>query len=189
MKKKHFIYLTTNLINGMQYIGQHYGYEDDSYLGSGVEFTKAVDKYGKQNFHRVILCFCESQKEADAKEIEIIAQYNAVKDQKFYNLATGGRTMDFDLLNRKKEEWQKTHPQEHQAQVDKWRQSGTEANSQPVLCITTGETFPSLCAAARHYNVAQSNITRQLKGRGKSAGKHPVTGEKLVWQLIEEEDE
>lgn len=32
---EHYIYLTTNLINGKKYIGKHFGTIGDSYLGSG----------------------------------------------------------------------------------------------------------------------------------------------------------
>ncbi len=32
---EHYIYLTTNLINGKKYIGKHFGAIGDSYLGSG----------------------------------------------------------------------------------------------------------------------------------------------------------
>lgn len=42
MEKQYFIYLTTNLLNGMKYIGYHYGYENDSYLGSGTYILKAI---------------------------------------------------------------------------------------------------------------------------------------------------
>lgn len=185
MQKQYFIYLTTNLINGKQYIGQHYGYANDAYLGSGVKLTRAIEKYGAENFNRVILCFCENAKEANEKEIEIIARYNAVEDDNFYNLARGGRTMDFELLNQKKSEWQQAHPEEHQKQIDKWRQMGTEANSKKVLCVTTGEVFPSVCEAGRHYGVPQPNISKVLKGERKSAGKHPQTKEKLIWQWAE----
>ena len=50
--KKHFIYMTTNLITNEKYIGKHYGTEDDSYLGSGKILQKASLKYGKENFKR-----------------------------------------------------------------------------------------------------------------------------------------
>ena len=44
--KYYYIYLITNKINGKQYIGQHYGELEDSYFGSGVLITKAIEKYG-----------------------------------------------------------------------------------------------------------------------------------------------
>lgn len=40
--KQYFIYITTNLINNKKYIGMHYGFSDDNYLGSGSQFLKAI---------------------------------------------------------------------------------------------------------------------------------------------------
>ena len=88
-------------------------------------------------------------------------------------------------LNQAKVEWQKSHPQEHQEQINQWRKKGSETNSKKILCITTNEIFPSLSEAARYFNTAQSNISKCLKGERKSAGKHPETKEKLFWKLIE----
>lgn len=90
MEKQYFIYITTNNINGKQYIGQHKGYETDNYLGSGVELTLAIKKYGKENFSRKIICFCKNQKELDEKEYYYINKYDAVKNNNFYNIAEGG---------------------------------------------------------------------------------------------------
>lgn len=89
-------------------------------------------------------------------------------------------------VNLAKEKWQKEHPEEHQKQVREWIKSGSDANSQKVICLTTGEVFESQCAAARHYNLAQPNIGKCLKGERKSCGRHPVTGEKLTWKLFDE---
>lgn len=36
----YYIYCTTNNINGMKYIGKHYGHLDDSYFGSGKVLKK-----------------------------------------------------------------------------------------------------------------------------------------------------
>ena len=67
-------------------------------------------------------------------------------------------------VNEKKEEWQRTHPEEHQKQIEVWRQKGSETNSIKILCVTTNEIFNSISEAGRHYNVAQPNITKCLKG-------------------------
>ena len=53
-----------------------------------------------------------------------------------------------------------------------------------VLCITTNEEFDSICAAARYYNIPQANISYCLQGKRKSAGKHPVTKEKMIWKYL-----
>ena len=46
-------------------------------------------------------------------------------------------------VNQAKEKWQQEHPEEHQKQVEQWRQAGSKANSQKVRCITTNEIFES----------------------------------------------
>ena len=90
MIKKKYIYLTTNLINDKQYIGQHEGLLSDSYIGSGVAFLKAVKKYGKSNFKKEILQICLTQEELNNAEKYWIDKYNAVSDKNFYNIAEGG---------------------------------------------------------------------------------------------------
>ena len=53
-----FIYLTTNKVNGMKYVGQKtYDKRGNwkTYLGSGVYLKRAISKYGKDNFSRQIL--------------------------------------------------------------------------------------------------------------------------------------
>lgn len=50
-----FIYITTNHINGKQYIGQRkYDKKEKwkNYLGSGIILTRAIEKYGKENFSK-----------------------------------------------------------------------------------------------------------------------------------------
>lgn len=88
--KYYYIYLTTNLISGKQYIGQHYGELDDSYLGSGTYCKNAIKKYGKQNFKKEILEICENYDELNKAEQKWIEKFNAVKDSHFYNIASGG---------------------------------------------------------------------------------------------------
>lgn len=103
--KKYFIYLTTNLINGKQYIGKHYGKENDSYLGSGNNIRDAIIKYGKENFKRDILYFSEDNEENNLKEQEFIKTYNAVEDRNFYNISKGGDGGDiFSILPLEQQE-------------------------------------------------------------------------------------
>lgn len=54
----------------------------------------------------------------------------------------------------------------------------------PVYCIETDEYFFKQQDACIRYNINSSSISNYLKGRQKSAGKHPITGEKLHWKSI-----
>ena len=88
--KKYYIYLTTNLINGMKYIGQHYGKLDDSYIGSGNDFKKAVSEFGRENFKKEILEVCDSYTTLNEAEKKWIKKFDAVTSKEFYNIASGG---------------------------------------------------------------------------------------------------
>ena len=90
MDKQYFIYLTTNLINGKKYIGKHFGYPNDNYLGSGKILQRAINKYGKQNFHREILDFSATEEENCEKEKYYIALFDACHNNLFYNIHEGG---------------------------------------------------------------------------------------------------
>lgn len=57
-----------------------------------------------------------------------------------------------------------------------------------VRCINTGEIFHSIADAARWAGIkSKSTISHCCMGVNhyKSAGKHPVTGEKLKWEYVE----
>ena len=87
-----FIYETTNLINSKKYRGIHKTKNiNDNYIGSGMAFTYAVKKYGKENFKREILEYCNSYDELLEKE-KIYVNEEWVKDRANYNAKTGGQS-------------------------------------------------------------------------------------------------
>jgi len=53
------------------------------------------------------------------------------------------------------------------------------------ICTTTKQIFNSITEAHLYYNITTQNINNCCCGRSKSAGKHPETGEKLVWQYYD----
>ena len=86
-----FIYITTNMINGKKYIGQkRFDNLWRNYLGSGVTLKKAIKKYGKENFSREIVALSYSKIESNLLEIEFIKIHNAVDNEDYYNISTGG---------------------------------------------------------------------------------------------------
>lgn len=85
-----YIYLTTNLVNGKQYVGQHLSSEFDcGYKGSGFALKQAIKKYGWKNFSCKVLCWCRTQKEMDYREqCEIV--FHSTFSPNGYNLKYGG---------------------------------------------------------------------------------------------------
>lgn len=55
------------------------------------------------------------------------------------------------------------------------------ANKHPVYCPQLNEYFDTTFDAEYKYGVSHQNICKCLNGERKSAGKHPITGEKLTW--------
>ncbi len=88
--KRFYIYMTTNNVNNMKYIGKHYGELDDNYLGSGTILKQAIKKYGKESFIKTILFISNNEEENCNKEKEFIALYNATSNPLFYNIHEGG---------------------------------------------------------------------------------------------------
>lgn len=90
MKHYGYIYLTTNLINHKTYVGQHKkATYDKNYYGSGVILAKAIQKYGKNNFNNIVLCWCRDQDTLDKKEQYYIDKYRKAGKAE-YNVADGG---------------------------------------------------------------------------------------------------
>jgi len=84
-----FVYLTTNLVNGKQYVGSHKGDIDDNYLGSGKILLNAIKKYGSKNFKRKIIKECNSLDNLKL-ETKYISEYNTLVPNGYNILKNGG---------------------------------------------------------------------------------------------------
>lgn len=58
-------------------------------------------------------------------------------------------------------------------------------NAKKVKCITTGETFNSLLEASEKYDIYYESIILCCRGKRKSAGRHPVTNKKMIWEYYD----
>ena len=89
-----------------------HGYKNNDY------FTKAINKYGKDNFKHEILFDNLTLNEAKKLEIETIAFYDSTNRNKGYNITIGGDPCNKGLTEEQKRErrrirtnkWRKEHP-------------------------------------------------------------------------------
>lgn len=86
-----YIYITTNTVNNMKYIGQHKSMDfNPHYKGSGIRLREALKIFGSDKFTVELLEWCENQLQLDEREQYWINYYNASKNNNFYNVSLGG---------------------------------------------------------------------------------------------------
>lgn len=89
-KRYHYIYKTTNLLNGKYYIGMHSTDDlDDGYMGSGKRLRRSLNKHGKDNHKVEILEFVDTREELKKREEEIV-NLNEIAKVECMNLKVGG---------------------------------------------------------------------------------------------------
>lgn len=54
----------------------------------------------------------------------------------------------------------------------------------PLYCKELNEYFKSAAEASKKYNIDASTIRKAARGINKSAGRHPITNEKLHWEEL-----
>lgn len=88
--KYHYLYKITNLLNNKYYVGIHSTDKlNDGYMGSGKIISKAIDKYGCENFKKEIIQFVNSREELILLEKQVVNE-SMVNDPMCYNMVLGG---------------------------------------------------------------------------------------------------
>ncbi|MCM3387245.1 NUMOD3 domain-containing DNA-binding protein [Ureibacillus chungkukjangi] len=65
-------------------------------------------------------------------------------------------------------------------------ESNRNKNGIKVICLNTIEVYDSLAEASRCTSVNINSLVLCCKNKRKSAGKHPITGERLNWMYLED---
>ena len=179
-------------------------------------FYKAIQEFGWENFSHTILEDNLSNIEADARERYWIKYYNTLIPNG-YNESLGGGGVS--IITRKKmsesakQHWSKASEERREQQrqimtqinktVDRTgknnpmygvRREGKDSpNKRKVKCVETGKTFDTVTEASKWCNNGKtslrSHIAEQIQGKRQSAGKHPITKEKLHWKYVDGEEE
>lgn len=103
-----YIYKITNKKDKKFYIGKHKAIKfDPNYFGSGIHISRAIKKYGKNNFSIKILEWCITLDQLNIAEKKWINKLDAKNPKKAYNIANGGdggKTYDYNSLPKKKKQ-------------------------------------------------------------------------------------
>lgn len=170
-----FIYITVNKINGKKYIGKaQYGRKNDwqKYLGSGTYLKRAIKKYGRENFFKIIIDEASSENELRDIEEYYISMFNAVEDENFYNLKNTSIGGDTFTSHPEKERIrgmrikQMSGEGNHQygkPKTEKMIESVKKANSKPISI--DGIHYPSIQRASEIIGIGATTISYRLSSK------------------------
>ena len=193
------IYKVTNKVNGKCYIGKTvYNLEHRKKGHLKVKnirnypFYNALNKYGLGSFTWETIYVCNNEEELNKMEMYFIKELNTLHPNG-YNLSLGGDGQSgfkhSEESKRKISEnnWMRGLPKERHPMYGKHHTSESKSKmsnklSKPIICVTTGEIFSSSKEASIKTKITCSNINDCCRNKRQSAGKHPITKEKLKWE-------
>lgn len=160
----HFVYMTTNMLDGKFYIGKHSTDNlEDGYLGSGVVLTRAIKKHGPANFKREIIATFDTEEEALLLEIEMITD-ELVRNPMCYNVKPGGKGGDWGLKGQTLTEEQRQKIRDGIARSDRtkwlpkdWSKAFTGEN-QERRTASVRKLFADPAFRARHKAACQAFV-------------------------------
>lgn len=174
------IYCIENIINHKKYIGQsidiYRRWNDHKNELNGnrhhnIYLQRAWNKYGSENFSFCVLEVCDKSL-LDSREIYYINSFNCMTNGCGYNIENGGNT-------------HKIMAQETKAKISEARLGrfcgGDNPKAHPVYCPQLDRWFSYILEVEREGIASEGGVRDCLKGKAKTAGKHPVTGDKLTW--------
>ena len=170
-----FIYVTTNNINGKQYIGKKiFDSQWRTYLGSGIGIKNAIKKYGKENFSRKIIDLAESKEELNEKEKFYINAFNAIKSPMFYNIAKGGiggdtycgkSAEEMEIIRQKISRKGDKHPMYGKHLTNDAKVRISQKMGRRVICEETGIVYNSTRDVERQTGFHHENIASCCRGK------------------------
>ena len=173
-----YTYMVTNKLNGKVYVGSHCWKGeglDPNYYGSGTAITRAVKKYGKDNFQVEVLYFYDTVEECRADEERILTEYDVKNCPHSYNCKNGavGFT-SADVAGEKHPQYGKRGKDSHSygrhfSDETRLKMSQSKKGEKHPMYGRTGEKHPK-------YGKKLSDETRKKMSESKKGEKHPMYG-------------
>ena len=194
------IYKITNNINNKIYIGQTTRTLEERIAEHKRKrnplISKAIKKYGIENFSIEIIDKASAINELNEKEFYYIKKYNSISPNGYNQCEGGGNTIGYKhteeakakMSNKKSEMYLgennpfygKTHTEEAKAKMsekrkgrkltEEWKTNIGNSQKKKVVNIDTGEVFNSVKEASEYYNLKDTHISRVCKGKRNKTG-------------------
>ena len=183
--KKFCIYIHRNKINNKAYIGQtsvkpEYRWGHGKRYYHNEHFSRAIEKYGWDNFEHIIFATDLTAEEADRLERLLIALFDTRNHEYGYNIAFGGdnhkhteetkQKMSKTRTGRKHSaEWCKNISKSLAGRPEITR-AANEAHRKKIKCIETNVIYNSQVEAQEITGVNRKWISSCINGYQKTAG-------------------
>lgn len=194
------IYKITNNVNNKIYIGQTVRTLEERLSEHKRKrvplISKAIKKYGINNFKIETIDTAETIDDLNNKEIYWINYYNSLVPNGYNQCDGGGNTSGYNHKEESKKKmsktkskmyigennpfYGKTHSEEARKKMsearagrtltDEWKKKIGISCQKKVVNIDTGEVFESVKSAAEKYGLKDTNISRVCKGKRKTTG-------------------
>ena len=188
---EYLVYMHINKANNKKYVGiTHYKNPQKRWLkGKGYmnnpHFSKAIIKYGWDNFDHVIIAEGLSKEEACLVE-RLMIQSNRTQDRRYgYNITDGGEFFKHSeeskhrMSENRKGKGLHEFSEEHKRKIKEHHAGGSDKKR--VLCCETGMIFESINDAAKCIGINKkmiSNCCRNVPHYKTASGYH--------WKFAEE---
>lgn len=195
------IYTFKNKTNGKMYVGQTCRSLEER-VGehlrhSKTAISKALIKYGIENFECEVIDTAETMDELNDKEVYWISKLETLAPNGYNLCLGGGNTLGYKHKEESRKKmslsksgmfigennpfYGKKHTEETKAKMRKaWTESRKEelremvknrnTHTVKVRNVDTGEVFNSVKSAGERYNIEPTHITRVCKGKRKTTG-------------------
>ena len=160
-----YIYKTTNLINGMIYIGQKKSSKFlNYYKGSGKYLKRAFNVYGKNNFKTEIIEEIEDQNKMDEREKYWISYYKATDKNIGYNISEGG-LLGIIMIGENNPMYGKQHSDITKSIIGEKQKLSQQLNGNPAQNPEVGKKISEKLKGHTISQETREKIRKTLKGK------------------------